>query len=387
LGWIIFNIELKWQPMRYPIARPTVGEEEVSAVASALRAAEISRGSSIQQFESGFSGIMGAGEAVSVVNGTAALELALRALGLTGKQVITGAMSCQATANALVAAGCEIRFADHDPRTWQVSLDSIRDVVDSRTTAVVVAHLYGATTDLSELAAFCKDRGLLLIEDCSQSFGARWQGRLAGAFGDVSTFSFYGNKLITTGEGGMLWTHSSDVAAQARLLRNHGQDRPFHHVAYALNWKMPNLLAALGVEQLRRIPDLIAARKERAHRLRGYLSDQPDIMLPKIPPELEAAPFCFPLILRGHDRDQIARELADEGIETRPLFPPQYAQPYWSSLIAEVSAPLPIAEDLSAKGLYLSTSPHLSLDDCDAIATVLIGVLARSTTMQIAQNA
>jgi perosamine synthetase len=378
--------------MRFPSARPIVGEEELAAVARALRAAEISRGSSIQTFESSFATLMGAGEAVSVVNGTAALELAVRALDLAGKQIVTGAMSCQATANALLAAGCEIRFADHDPRTWQVSLDSLHDVVDSRTSAVVVAHLYGATADLSELAVFCRRRGLLLIEDCSQSFGARWQGRPVGSFGDVSTFSFYGNKLITTGEGGMLWTRSPDAAAQARLLRNHGQDRPFHHVAYGLNWKMPNVLAALGVEQLRRIPELIAARKERAQRLREQLCHLADITFPAMQPELEPAPFCFPLVFRRHDRDQVARELAELGIETRPLFAPQCAQPYWSSLVcscpwAETLPLLPIAEDLAANGLYLSTSPHLSLADCDTIASALACVLAGSRTIEAAQDA
>jgi perosamine synthetase len=378
--------------MRFPTARPMIGEEEIAAVARALRAAEVSRGSSVEQFESSFGAIMGGGQAVSVVNGTAALEVAVRALDLAGKQIVTGGMSCQATANALLAARCEIRFADHDARTWQVSLDSLRDVVDCRTRAIVVAHLYGETADLSQLRAFCKAKGLLLIEDCSQSFGARWQGRPVGTFGDISTFSFYGNKLITTGEGGMLWTRSPDVAVQARLLRNHGQDRPFHHVAYGLNWKMPNVLAALGVEQLRRIPELIAARMERAQRLRDQLCHVADIALPDMQPELEPAPFCFPLVLRRHDRDQVAHELAQQGIETRPLFPPQCAQPYWSSLVwssapAQTAPVLPIAEDLAANGIYLSTSPHLSLADCDTIASALLGVLAGSKTIGAAQDA
>jgi perosamine synthetase len=190
--------------MRFPIARPMVGEDEAAALARAVRAGEISRGKSIPEFESGFAELMGGGEAVSAVNGTAALELAARALDLTGKSVVTGAMSCQATANALISAGCEVRFVDHDAETWQVSLDSIRAAVDSRTKAVVVAHLYGATADLIALAEFCKERNLLLIEDCSQSLGARWQRLPAGSVGDASTFSFYGNKLITTGEGGMV---------------------------------------------------------------------------------------------------------------------------------------------------------------------------------------
>lgn len=364
--------------MRFPIAKPIVGEEEAAAVARAVRAAEISRGKSILEFEAGFCEAMGGGEAVSVVNGTAALELAARALDLAGKAVVTGAMSCQATANALLSAGCEIRFADHDPHTWQVSLDSIRASVTCQTRAVVVAHLYGATADLAELARFCRERNLLLIEDCSQSFGARWQGLPAGSFGDASTFSFYGNKLITTGEGGMMWTRSPELAERARLLRNHGQDRPFHHIAYGLNWKMPNLLAALGVEQLRRVPELIAARRERYDRLRNLLVDVRGMKLPEMPLELFAAPFCFPLVLLEQDRDRVMCELETAGIETRPLFAPQCRQPYWSSLVSEPPPSLPVAENLAANGLYLSTSPHLSLSDCDSIASGLIEILART---------
>src|ERR1700758_1222384 len=366
--------------MRFPIARPMVGEGEAAALARAVRLGEISRGESIPEFESGFAELIGGGEAVSAVNGTAALELAARALDLTGKPVVTGAMSCQATANALISAGCEVRFVDHDAGTWQLSLDSIRAAVDSRTKAVVVAHLYGATADLIALAEFCRERSLLLLEDCSQSFGARWQGLPAGSVGDASTFSFYGNKLITTGEGGMVWTRSADVAARARLLRNHGQDRPFHHVAYGLNWKMPNLLAALGVEQLRRIPELIGARRERFDLLRKALGTVAGIILPKLPTELYVAPFCFPLLLLDNDRDRVMRELEAAGIETRPLFAPQCQQPYWPSLVSEPSPDLPVAENLARNGLYLSTSPHLSLSDCEYIASVLIDILVRTKT-------
>jgi len=230
---------------------------------------------------------------------------------------------------------------------------------------------------MTQLANFCRDNNLLLIEDCSQSFGARWQDTPVGTFGDISTFSFYGNKLITTGEGGMIWTPSSSMAERARLLRNHGQDRPFHHVAYGLNWKMPNLLAALGVEQLRRIPELITARRERHTILYNRMAARTDIALPKLPAELLAVPFCFPLVLLGHDRNDVVAELASCGIETRPLFAPQCLQPYWASLVHEAPPHLPVAENLSANGFYLSTSPHLSLPECDSIACTLLEILRR----------
>jgi perosamine synthetase len=364
--------------MRFPIAKPMVGEAEAEAVARAVMANEVSRGESIGAFENGFAEVMGGGEAISAVNGTAAIELAVRSLGLAGEHVVTGAMSCQATANALLSAGCTIHFADHDPDTWQVSLASIRNTIDERTRAIVVAHLYGATPDMVQLAEFCRENKLLLIEDCSQSFGARWHDTLAGAFGDVATFSFYGNKLITTGEGGMVWTRSAQLAVRARLLRNHGQDRPFHHVAYGLNWKMPNLLAALGVEQLRRIPELIAARRQRYALLHSRFATRADVTLPVSPPELFAVPFCFPLVLPGRDRDVVTTELANGGIETRPLFAPQCLQPYWPSVARESSPALPVAERLSANGFYLSTSPHLSLSECDFIAASVLSVLDKS---------
>lgn len=366
--------------MRFPIAKPMVGESEAAAVARAVLAEEVSRGESIHQFERGFAKLIGGGEAISAVNGTGALELAVRALGLAGARIVTGAMSCQATANALISAGCDIRFADHDPDTWQISVESIRNAVDRQTRAVVVAHLYGAMPNMIDIARFCRESRLQLIEDCSQSLGARWQDTIAGTFGDISTFSFYGNKLITTGEGGMVWTRSAEVAERARLLRNHGQDRPFHHVEYGLNWKMPNLLAALGVEQLRRVPELIAARRERYDLLYKRFASRTDMELPRVPAELFAVPFCFPLVLRGPDRDRVVAALAALEIETRPLFSPQCQQPYWLSVVHESPAPLPIAEELAEHGLYLSTSPHLTLAECDFIASALIRILDKTET-------
>jgi dTDP-4-amino-4,6-dideoxygalactose transaminase len=141
---------------------------------------------------------------------------------------------------------------------------------------------------------------------------------------------------------------------------------------------MPNLLAALGVEQLRRIPELVGARRERFDRLHDALDTVVGIILPKLPAELFATPFCFPLVLPEHDRDRVMCELEAAGIETRPLFAPQCQQPYWSSLVFELSPDLPVAENLARNGLYLSTSPHLSLSDCEYIASVLIDILART---------
>jgi perosamine synthetase len=361
--------------MQFTLAAPVVGEAEIAALVRAVQNTEISRGPAIAGFEAAFSAGMDGGDSVSTANGTCALELAVRALGLAGQSVVTGAMSCQATANALLAAGCKIAFADHDPQTWQVSPDAIIEKLGTDTRAVVVAHLYGSAADLTRLSEVCAQRRLLLIEDCSQSFGARSKGRRVGSFGDAATFSFYGNKLITTGEGGMMWTRHPEAASRARMLRNHGQDRPFHHVEFGLNWKMPNLLAALGVEQLRRVPELIRARQERYRLLRTLLAGHPAIQLPAEPEGVELAPFCFPLLTFRHNRDEIAQALADSGVETRPLFAPQSRQPYWSKVHPAPAESFPVAEELSRQGLYISTSPHLSLKECEQMAQILVEAL------------
>ena len=361
--------------MQFSIAAPIVGNAEARAVARAVRESQISRGDSIEEFERNFAALMGGGEAVSVVTGTSAIEVAVRALGLAGEEVVTGAMSCQATANALLAARCSIRFVDHDPATWQVSVEKAAQGITPKTRALVIAHLYGNAAEVSELAELTRKRSIYLIEDCSQSLGASSRGKLIGTFGTASTFSFYGNKLITTGEGGMLWTRDKKTAAQARLLRSFGQDRPFHHVLFGLNWKMPNLLAALGVEQLKRVPRLLAARRKRMQLLRRLLGSDPDILLPLLPPDLEPAPFCFPVVLPNHSASQVQERLAEAGIETRPLFAPQFDQPCWNSLFEQPSGEFPVARYLAAHGLYLSVSPHLRMTDFVVIARELLRIL------------
>jgi perosamine synthetase len=358
--------------MQFSIAAPMVGKAEARAVARAVLERQISRGDSIAEFERDFVALMGGGEAVSVITGTSAIEVAVRALRLAGEEVVTGAMSCLATANALLSSGCRIRFADHDRLSWQVSVESVARAITSKTRALVIAHLYGNTADVAALAELARSHSIHLIEDCSQCLGARWNGRVVGTFGIASTFSFYGNKLITTGEGGMVWTSDKTAAEQARLIRSYGQDRPFHHVVFGLNWKMPNLLAAFGVEQLKRVPTLLAARRKRMQRLRRLLGNQTEILLPNLPPQLEPSPFCFPLVLPNCDAARIQRQLAEAGIETRPLFAPQFDQPCWRDISEMPAEEFPVARWLAARGFYLPVSPHLRLKDFPVIARELL---------------
>ncbi|HEY6968025.1 MAG TPA: DegT/DnrJ/EryC1/StrS family aminotransferase [Candidatus Angelobacter sp.] len=358
--------------MQFSIAAPMVGKAEARALARAVLQNQISRGDSIAEFENNFAAFMGGGDAVSVITGTSAIEVALRALGLAGKEVVTGAMSCLATANALLSTGCRIRFADHDRQSWQVSLDSVARAITPETRALVIAHLYGSTPDVPALADLARRHSIPLIEDCSQCLGALWDGQMVGTFGTASTFSFYGNKLITTGEGGMVWFADSSAGAQARMIRSYGQDKPFHHVVFGLNWKMPNLLAAFGVEQLKRVPRLLAARRKRMKLLRRLLGNHPEILLPQLPAQLDPSPFCFPLLVPNRDSVAIQEQLARAGIETRPLFAPQFDQPCWHDVAEMPPEEFPVARYLGTHGFYLPVSPHLKLSDFPIIAKELL---------------
>lgn len=352
-----------------------VGDAEARALAAAVAHCEISRGPSISRFERNFARFLGGGHTASLISGTAAVEVAVRVTKLAGEEVVTGAMSCQATANALLAAGCRIRFADHDPETWQVSVPAIEKALTPRTRGIVVAHLYGATADLDALTALARRRRLVLVEDCAQSLGALWRGAHSGTFGDAAAFSFYGNKLITTGEGGMIRTRTAGPAAAARQMRDHGQDAPFHHAIYGLNWKMPAVLAALGLVQLRRARAFAAARRARASIHRGILGRDARIVLPAIPRHCRPAPFSFPLLVKGRSSAEIRRRLERRGIETRPLFAPQCDQPYWAAAAGRTTGRFPIARRLERHGLYLSVSPHLSKAQIQFIGETLLDVL------------
>lgn len=361
--------------IRFSVAAPILGIAEERAVLGAVRDGYISRGPMIARFESAFETWIGSGHAVAVNTGTSAIEVAMRALGLSGQEVVTGAMSCQATANALIAAGCRIRFADHDEVTWQVSAREIERSLTKNTRAIIIAHLYGDLADLDHIRSIARRRKLILVEDCAQAMGATWRNRPAGVFGDASTFSFYANKLITTGEGGMVILKRGMIAKRAFLLRDYGQDSPFHHIEFALNWKMPNILASLGTAQLRRARGLVTARRRRARLLRSLLSRSRRARFSGVLPEVNPAPFCLPIVLADDSGARIRAALARHGVETRRIFPPQFDQPSWIKSAPAVSGDFPVARRLAEHGLYLSVSPHLTLDQIREMAAIVLDVV------------
>src|SRR5512137_2080265 len=237
-----------------PIAKPIIGDEEIKAAADVLKSGMLAQGESVKRFEDEFSGYLGVGNAIAVNNGTVALDLTIKALGLkNGDEVITPAFTFIPTANCALYQGLRPVFADVDPRTFNIDPEDLQKKITPRTRAVIGVHLYGQPFDLSAVSEICQDRGIALVEDCAQAHGAEFQGKRVGSFGTAGCFSFYPTKNMTTGEGGMITTNDDALAARLRLLRSHGDTGKYNHVSLGYNYRMMNLQGALGLVQLQRL--------------------------------------------------------------------------------------------------------------------------------------
>jgi perosamine synthetase len=250
------------------MANPAVGAEEKAAVMRALDSGMIADGMVVREFESSFAAFIGSKHGIATTSGTTALETALRSLGI-GKddKVITTAFSFIASANSIVYVGATPVFADIDPRTFNITADGICGALDKHpdAKAVLIVHLFGQPCDMDEITALTREKELLLIEDCAQAHGAMWNGQRVGGFGDAAAFSFYPTKNITTGEGGMVLTNHSEAAERARLYINHGMKTRYYHDIVGYNYRMTNIAAAIGLEQLKKLNSFNEKRREYAN--------------------------------------------------------------------------------------------------------------------------
>ncbi len=247
-----------------PIAKPIIGDEEIKAVGDVLKSGMLAQGESVKRFEDEFASYLGVKNSIAVNNGTVALDLAIKALGLKpGDEVITPAFTFIATANCALYQGLSPVFADVDPRTFNIDPDDLQERITPRTRAVIGVHLYGQPFDLSAVQEICQDGAIALVEDCAQAHGAEFQGKKVGSFG-TGCFSFYPTKNMTTGEGGMITTNDDALAARLRLLRSHGDKGKYDHVSLGYNYRMMNLQGALGLVQLGRLEEFTAKRISNA---------------------------------------------------------------------------------------------------------------------------
>ena len=346
-----------------PVFEPDIGEDEVAAVVAALRRGEISGsfGEAIPQFEEQFAAYCGAKYGVAVSSGTTALHMAVSAAGIRpGDEVLVSASTNIATALAAYHNGAVPVPVDSEATTWNLDLDLIEALISEKTRAIIPVHLYGHPVDMDRLCAIAQKHNLVVIEDCAESHGATCRGRMTGSFGQMGCFSFYANKIITTGEGGMVVTDDPQLAERLRLLRNLGFGKPrFRHEVAAYNFRMTGYQAAMGVAQLKRIEKFISEKRRVAHTYNEHLCGVRGLQLPA---ELEWARnvyWMYAIVVDpefGISRDVLMERLRNGGIDTRTFFCPMNQQPCLREQPGFREVPCPVADRLWETGLYLPSS-------------------------------
>ncbi|MCX4763821.1 DegT/DnrJ/EryC1/StrS family aminotransferase [Streptomyces sp. NBC_01275] len=352
--------------IRIPLSRPNLTALERSYVDSALDDGWISgTGRFVTRFEEGISKRVGRTYTTAVANGTLALELALRALGIgPGDEVIVPAFTFAAPATTVLAVGAVPVLVDVDPETWTIDAHAARAARTARTRAVIAVDVLGHPADYDAL----RDLGAPVIQDAAEAHGAAYRGRPVGGQGDLSVFSFHANKAITTGEGGSVSTDSAELAARMTLLTNHGMtpQRPYVHEVVGRNFRMTNLTAALGLGQLDRWDELTGARNSVAHRYTERLD--PEAYVPRpVAPWAGYSCWLHTVTVPADRRGAVLAHLRSRGIDARAVWPPLHEQP----VLARPGVDCPVAEDVARRAFWLPSYAGMSDTDIDLVAAAL----------------
>lgn len=361
-----------------PVSEPVVGQRELELVSDCLRTGWISSaGRYIGEFEGGWAAYCGRRHGIAVSNGTVALQLALAALDLQpGDEVILPTFTIISCAMAVVYAGAVPVLVDADANTWCMNVDLVEERITPRTRAIMPVHIYGHPVDMEPLLDIAERHRLAVVEDAAEAHGAEYQlpdgdWRRCGGFGAMSAFSFYANKLVTTGEGGMVLTDDDALAARLRLLRNLAfrSDRRFLHDELGFNFRITNIQAALGVAQLERIEAVVARKREIARRYEVGLRDIGALQLPVEMRWARSVYWMYGIVVQpgGMDAAALADRLRVAGVETRPFFLGMHRQPALRRTGLFNGEGYPVADGLAERGLYLPSGVGLSDDQVETV--------------------
>lgn len=363
-----------------PVCRPVLDGREREYVLDALESGWISsQGDYITRFEDAFARQCDARYGVACCNGTAAIHLALAALDIgPGDEVVIPALTLIASANMVHLTGAKPVLVDVCPDTWCLDPRLIESAVTPRTRAIMVVHLYGHPCDMTPIMQIARQHGLAVIEDAAEAHGALYHGRPVGAIGHLGVFSFYGNKIITTGEGGMVVTNDAALAERLRLLRNQafGPTRFVHHHV-GFNYRLTNVQAAIGLAQCERLEEKVRRKREVAAIYNNLLAGDPDLQLPVERAGCRNVYWMYGVVLRpgfGRGRDEVMAMLASGGVETRPFFVPMNCQPVYDGSDPrrpDLRGRYPVSESLGKNGLYLPSSEDLSRKEQLAVVNAL----------------
>jgi perosamine synthetase len=365
-----------------PVNEPLIGESESKYVLECLRTGWISsEGHFIHEFEERWAAYCGMSHGVAVSNGTVALEIAMTCLDLQpGDEIILPTFTIISCAQAVTMNGLTPVLVDSEPRTWCMDIHQVEAKITPRTRAIMPVHIYGHPVDMDPLFELARKYNLIIIEDAAEVHGAEYKGRKCGGLGDLSCFSFYANKIITTGEGGMVLTRDAAQADKLRALRNlcFRKERRFFHTEMGHNYRLTNLQAAIGLAQLERIDESVVRKRWMGSAYTERLKNIGGLQLPIEEPWARNVYWMYGLVLDeayGMDAVEFARRLAEQGVMTRPFFLGMHEQPVFHRMGLFLDEKYPVSERISRQGLYLPSGMTLTETQIDQVSEIVIHVL------------
>ena len=367
-----------------PVCEPLLAGNETKYVLDCLKTNWISsNGSYLKKFEDGFSRYCGVKHGIGVCNGTVALHLAYAALGIGPEdEVIVPTLTISSTVFAVLYCGAKPVFVDAEADTWNMDPYLLEAKITKKTKAIVPVHMYGHPCDMDAILRLSRKYRLAVIEDAAQAHGAQYKGRMAGSFGKLSCFSFYSNKIITCGEGGMVLTDDDRLAEKCRSMKNLSflKERRFFHKEIGFNYRMTNIQAAIGLAQLEQVNEMIDRRRANARLYNQFLSGIEGLTLPTERPDVRNAYWMYGIVFGpdfGVQRDMVMKKLLDKGIETRTFFIPMHNQPVLKKAGCMDRGKYPVSQKLGRNGLYLPSGSGLKPREIEYIVGCLKQIRSR----------
>lgn len=361
-----------------PILEPNLGDEELNNVIEAVESGWVSsKGKFINEFEENFAKYHGMNGSIATSNGTVALHLALNALGVDkGDEVIAPVLTFAATVNSILYCNATPVLVDSHPDYWCIDPEKIEEKITKNTKAIIPVHLYGHPCNMKWIMDIAEDNDLFVIEDAAEAHGAEYKGKKVGTFGDISCFSFYGNKIMTTGEGGICLSDNEDLIEKMKILRDHGMNpnKRYWHDIIGFNYRMTNLQAAVGVAQLNKLDNFLDKKRSiaalYAKNLKQLEEDGKIILHPEMG-WVKSSFWIYSILIKDNTkRDELMELLKNDNIDSRPFFYPINTMPPYKTKEKFI-----IAEDISKKGISIPSSTTLTNEEVNYISTSLIKFL------------
>jgi perosamine synthetase len=368
--------------MRIPLSRPDITEHEIGFINQVLRTPYLSMGPMIERFEAAMVDYIGSRFVVGVSSGTAGLHLSIKATGAgEGDEVITTPFSFTASVNCILFERARPVFVDIDPETLNIDVDRIEEQITPRTKALLPVHVFGQPCDMDRVMSIATKHDLPVIEDACEAIGAEYKGRKVGTFGQCAVFSFYPNKQMTTGEGGVILTDDEEWADLFRSLRNQGRGKGggwLDHERLGYNYRLDELSSALGVAQLDRIQELLAKRDKVAQMYNKLLAQMDGVKIPYVSPHVKMSWFVYVIRLASRiDRDRVMARLEERGIVSRPYFSPIHLQPFYRQAFGFEEGHLPVTEAVARLTLALPFHSNLDKESVEYVCSSLGEIIAQ----------